>query len=63
MKIQLPQYSGKDNLVMMGIVPAFAISINSLIFGAVYFHQLENICGATMLSSVPLLPTLFYAAW
>jgi two-component system, LytTR family, sensor kinase len=52
MKIQLPQYSGKDNLVMLGVVPVFALCINSLIFGAAYFSNWKIFLLATLVASV-----------
>jgi len=39
MQLKLPQYSGKDNLVMMLILPAFTVVINSTILGQQYFHS------------------------
>ncbi len=39
MKIELPQYSGKDTLVMLGIVPIFSLLINSIVFGTTYFSN------------------------
>ena len=52
MKIQLPQYSGKDNLVLICIVPAFALCINSLIFGTDYFTHGSLFLWATTISSL-----------
>lgn len=37
MKLQLPQYNGKDNLVMVIVMIPFSIIINSIIFGSAYF--------------------------
>jgi two-component system, LytTR family, sensor kinase len=52
MKVQLPQYSGKDNLVMIAFVPSFALCINCLIFGAAYFTHWSIFLGATIISSL-----------
>ena len=60
MKIQLPQYSGKDNLVMIGIVPLFALSINSLIFGETYFTNWKIFAGATIISSLSFMADFIY---
>ncbi len=40
MKIALPQYSGKDYLVMIGSVPLFTGYINLSIFEAQYWQHL-----------------------
>lgn len=39
MKVELPQYNGKDNLVMLYILIPDALIINSLFFGAAYFSN------------------------
>ena len=52
MKIQLPQYSGKDHLVMLGIVPVFSLLINSWIFGGAYFSSWRIFIAATIVSSL-----------
>jgi len=52
MSIQLPKYNGKDNLVMLVIMPVFAIVINSLIFGGRYFSSLQMFVAATLIGSI-----------
>jgi len=52
MKLQLPQYNGKDNLVMVLVMIPFAIIINSIIFGAQYFTNWKIFVVATLISSL-----------
>lgn len=41
MEIKLPQYNGKDNLVMVLIVPMFSFLLNAINFGKQYFSGLN----------------------
>ncbi len=52
MKIKLPQYNGKDNLVMLLIMPTFALVINTIIFGWQYFTSWKVFVVATIVSSI-----------
>ena len=50
MKIQLPQYSGKDYLVMIGVVPLFTLFINYNIFDKAYFTDGRLFIWATIIT-------------
>lgn len=50
MKLQLPQYNGKDNLVMVIVVPAFAFLFNSVNFPQQYFSDVVHFTAFTLLS-------------
>jgi sensor histidine kinase YesM len=52
MKIQLPQYNGKDNLVMLIIIVPFAILLNSIIFGPPYFSNWKMFAVATPITAL-----------
>jgi len=52
MKLKLPQYNGKDNLVMWIIMPAFSLTINSTILGWRYFSSWEVFLLATVISTI-----------
>ena len=51
MRLKLPQYNGKDNLVMLLAMPAFAIAINCIILGGKYFTNWKIFLMATLLSA------------
>ncbi len=52
MTFRLPQYNGKDNLVMLLIMIPFAIIINSIIFGTRYFTNADMFLLATFISAI-----------
>jgi two-component system, LytTR family, sensor kinase len=52
--MQLPQYNGKDNKIMLAIVPAGAFAINSIVFGSQYFSGFVFFLSATLASTVTL---------
>jgi two-component system, LytTR family, sensor kinase len=52
--MQLPQYNGKDNKVMLGIVPAGAFAINCIAFGSQYFSSFVFFLSTTLASTVAL---------
>ncbi|HYE55026.1 MAG TPA: histidine kinase [Chitinophagaceae bacterium] len=52
MDIKLPQYSGKDNLVMLLVMPAFTVVINSTILGWQYFSSWQVFLLATTLTLI-----------
>jgi len=51
MRLKLPQYNGKDNLVMLLAMPVFSIIINCIILGATYFSSAKIFVAATLLSA------------
>jgi len=51
MSLKLPQYNGKDNLVMLLVMPVFAIVINVIILGGKYFSHWKIFLFATLLSA------------
>ena len=53
MSLKLPKYNGKDNLVMLVIMPVFAIAINSLVFGSTVFQRvLKSLLRPLLLAAV-----------
>ncbi|CAN5758175.1 hypothetical protein BH11BAC3_BH11BAC3_11810 [soil metagenome] len=54
MKIKLPQYNGKDNLVMLLVVPLFSFFLNIINFGRQYFKGVQYFILATMITVVAL---------
>lgn len=52
MKIQLPQYSGKDYLVLAITLLPITVAINSIIFGSRYFTQAPVFILATLITAV-----------
>lgn len=52
MKVELPQYTGRDNQIMLLITIPFAIGLNSAIFGKIYFADWRVFISATLISSV-----------
>lgn len=50
MKIKLPQYNGKDNLIMLLICPVFGIGFNIINLGTAYFHSFWVFLIATALA-------------
>lgn len=52
MKIRLPQYSGKDYLVLAIVILPVTLAINSLIFGARYFTESHIFFPTTLLSAL-----------
>jgi len=52
MKVQAPQYNGKDNIVMMLVVIPFTVIINSIILGSSYFLNWKIFLLATVISFV-----------
>jgi two-component system, LytTR family, sensor kinase len=51
MKWKLPQYNGKDNLVMVTAIFPFAIILNSIILGSTYYSSWTIFLAATLLSA------------
>jgi two-component system LytT family sensor kinase len=52
MKIQLPQYSGKDYLVLAITILPITLAINAIIFGSRYFTQAPVFLLATVITAV-----------
>tara|TARA_R110002167_G_scaffold199899_1_gene403224 strand:- start:380 stop:1438 length:1059 start_codon:yes stop_codon:yes gene_type:complete len=52
MKIQLPQYSGMDNKVMLIVTPLFAIIINAINFGLPYFSSFWYFLTASLITMI-----------
>ena len=50
MKLKLPQYNGKDNLVMAIVVPAFSFLFNIINFPQQYFSDVIHFVSFTLLS-------------
>ncbi|MFT3932550.1 MAG: histidine kinase [Chitinophagaceae bacterium] len=50
MNLKLPQYNGKDNLVMLLVMPVFAFIINCIILEQQYFSSWKIFITATLLS-------------
>ncbi|HEX6181773.1 MAG TPA: histidine kinase [Chitinophagaceae bacterium] len=59
MKLKLPQFNSKDNLVMLLVVIPFALVLNSFLFGTAYFSNWKIFVSATPISAV--LFCLFFA--
>lgn len=55
MKLNLPQYNGKDNLVMILVSVPMAIIINSIYFGQKYFSSAAFFFSATAISAVEFM--------
>ena len=51
MKMTLPQYNGKDNLVMLLVMPFFAVVLNCIILGTKYFSSWKIFVAATLLGA------------
>ncbi len=60
MKLQLPQYNGKDNLVMVLVVLPVALIVNSLFFGTQYFRSGAFFLYATSVTCLGF--TIFFIA-
>jgi hypothetical protein len=54
MKIKLPQYTGKDYLVLGLVILPITLVINAVIFGSVYFKDFHFFWQATIISGVAL---------
>jgi len=52
MKIRLPQYSGKDYLVLAIVILPFTLALNSIMFGSRYFTEGAIFLPATLLTSL-----------
>ncbi|MEO5683991.1 MAG: histidine kinase [Chitinophagaceae bacterium] len=63
MRIQLPQYSGKDNLVMLLVTPVFAIIVNCIILGSTYFINWKIFLLATILSTAATCIDFILCGW
>ncbi|MBC7887107.1 MAG: histidine kinase [Ferruginibacter sp.] len=63
MKIKLPQYSGKDYLVMLGIVPGFTLFINYNIFGNEYFSDTGLLATATLITCAGFCLDFIFCGW
>lgn len=54
MKLSLPQYSGKDYLVLAAVILPFTLSLNSIVFGGRYFTEWVIFLPATFITAVLL---------
>jgi len=63
MRLKLPQYNGKDNLVMLLAMPAFAITINFIILGSKYFSNRKIFIVATILSAIAACIDFILCGW
>lgn len=52
MKLKLPQFNSKDNLVMLLVVVPFVVMVNSFIFGNAYFSNWKLFAAATPVSAL-----------
>jgi two-component system, LytTR family, sensor kinase len=52
MKLKLPQYNGKDNMVMLAIVPVFAFCFNLANFNPSYFSDAPHFAAYTLVSII-----------
>ncbi len=52
MKLKLPQYSSKDNYVMLLVILPFTILLNSMIFGRIYFSDWKIFTLATIITGL-----------
>ncbi|MFT3705357.1 MAG: histidine kinase [Agriterribacter sp.] len=52
MKIELPQYTSRDNQIMLLVIIPFSIGLNSAIFGKMYFTNWKVFVSATLISGV-----------
>ena len=51
MKLRLPQYSGKDYLVLAIVILPFTFALNSILFGSRYFTELQIFFPSTFLTA------------
>ncbi|MCW3091727.1 MAG: Histidine kinase [Ferruginibacter sp.] len=63
MKLRLPQYTGKDYLVMLVIVPAFSLFINYNIFGRSYFSNGRLFLLASLITGVGFCIDFIVCGW
>src|SRR5687767_8603733 len=63
MRLQLPQYSGKDTRVMAGIVPLFSFIINFIIFGKEYILDLRIFVTATIIAAIGFTIDFILCGW
>lgn len=63
MKIKLPQYNGKDNLVMLLVAPFFAVVLNFIILGSRYFSNWRIFVAATLLSAGAICIDFILCGW
>lgn len=63
MEIKLPQYSGRDNLVMLVIVPVFTLFINYNIFGSPYFNDLRLFLLTTLITGIGFCLDFILCGW
>lgn len=63
MRLKLPQYNGKDNLVMLLAMPVFAVIINCIILGRSYFSSLKIFIVATLLSGAAACIDFVLCGW
>lgn len=52
MKLKLPQYNGKDNMVMLAIVPAFALCFNLANFSPAFFSDTAHFVAYSLVSMI-----------
>lgn len=52
MKVQLPEYNGKDNVVMVMVLAPITIIINSLFFGSKYFSSAGFFVYTTVVTAI-----------
>ncbi|MEO6733385.1 MAG: histidine kinase [Ferruginibacter sp.] len=63
MRIRLPQYSGEDYIVMLAVVPGFALFINYNIFGFPYFSEWGLFWPASLLTVAALCVDFIVCGW
>ncbi len=52
MRLKLPQYTSKDNYVMLLVMPPLIILLNSILFGSLYFSNISLFILATLITGV-----------
>lgn len=63
MKLKLPQYSGKDYLVLSIIIIPLTLLINSVIFGYQYFKNLPGFLLATIMTGIAFSLYFTFCGW
>ena len=63
MRLELPQYSGKDTRVMAAVVPLFSVMINFIIFGKEYFLDLHLFLSATIIAGIGFTIDFILCGW
>lgn len=63
MKLKLPQYSGKDHLVLAIIVMPLTLLINSVIFGYQYYSSFSRFLSATAITGISFSLYFSFCGW